>query len=250
METLRILYQDPWYVAVHKPEGLLVHRTPLAACERRSALQEARRLVGRHLYPLHRLDRPTSGVLLFASDRDAARAGISLFRQGAVEKKYLAVVRGWLPDEGTIRHPLKDDLHGVPGARNGDGTPRDAVTLYRRLAGAELPYSVSRYPTTRYSLAEACPVTGRRRQIRRHFAHIFHPVVGDTTYGEGRHNRFFREHFGCFRLLLASVSLTFAHPFTGQRTSISCLPNETFLRVIRALQWEEAANLFRDCGLL
>jgi len=114
----------------------------------------------------------------------------------------------------------------------------------------ERPSAVSKFPTTRYSLAEIRPLTGRRRQIRRHFKHIFHPLVGDTTYGEGRHNRFFREQFGCSRLMLAAVKLSFLHPFTGKRCDIFCPPDETFLSVLRAPEWEEAAPRDPESGLL
>ncbi len=247
-EPLRLLYEDERFVAVHKPEGLLVHRSPLDRHETRFALQEARELTGRYLYPLHRLDRPTSGVLLFAADRETAKEGFSLFRNGLVEKTYLAVVRGWIPEAGVVDHPLADDLGGLGGASAQPPKVREAVTEFRRLAVFETPFAVSKHPTTRYSLAEARPLTGRRRQIRRHFKHIFHPLVGDTTYGEGRHNRFFREQFGCSRLLLAAVRLALPHPFTGERLDIFCPPEESFLAALRALGGEEAADLVRTPG--
>ena len=135
--TVSIIYEDPWFLAVHKPEGMLVHRSPLDRGETRFALQEARNLAGRRLYPLHRLDRPTSGILLFASARDAAREGTTLFRKGAVEKTYLAVVRGWLPDEGLIDHPLPDDLGGLRDRAGETGTEREARTAFRRV---EIPH--------------------------------------------------------------------------------------------------------------
>ena len=248
--TVSVIYEDPWFLAVHKPEGMLVHRSALDRGETRFALQEARNLAGKRLYPLHRLDRPTSGILLFATAGDAAREGTALFRKGGVEKTYLAVVRGWLPDEGLIDHPLPDDLGGLRDRAGETGTERDARTAFRRLAKAELSFAVSQFPTTRYSLAEIRPLTGRRRQIRRHFKHIFHPLIGDTTFGEGRHNRFFRERFGCSRLMLAAVKLSFPHPFTGKRCDIFCPPAESFLSVLRAPGWEEAAPRDPESGLL
>jgi tRNA pseudouridine65 synthase len=241
MSGIRLLYEDPWFVAVHKPERMLVHRSPLDRHETRFALQEARNLVGRRLYPLHRLDRPTSGVLLFAAEREAAREGFTLFREGLVEKTYFAVVRGWIPESGVIDSPLADDLGGLRGENPAPQRVREAVTEFRRLAAVEIPFAVSKHPTTRYSLAEIHPLTGRRRQIRRHFKHFFHPLIGDTTYGEGRHNRFFREQFGCSRLLLAAVRLALPHPFTGERLDIFCPPDESFLHILRELQCEEAA---------
>ena len=238
MSGIRLLYEDPWFVAIHKPEGMLVHRSPLDRNETRFALQEARNLVGRRLFPLHRLDRPTSGVLLFAADREAARKGFSLFREGLVGKIYFAIVRGWISEAGVIDSPLADDLGGLRMETSAPPRVREAMTEFRRLAAFEVPFAVSKHPTTRYSLAEIRPLTGRRRQIRRHFKHIFHPLIGDTTYGEGRHNRFFREQFGCFRLLLAAVRLVLPHPFTGERLDIFCPPEESFLRVLRELRNE------------
>lgn len=247
--TVSVIYRDPWFLAVHKPAGMLVHRSPLDTRESRFALQEARNLAGCRLYPLHRLDRPTSGILLFAAEKEAARKGAEMFRNDAADKVYLAAARGWVPEEGIIDHPLADDLGGLRNAGGDAGKVREARTAFRRLACAELPFAVSEHPTTRYSLAEIRPFSGRRRQIRRHFKHIFHPIVGDTTYGEGRHNRFFRERFGCARLMLAAVKLSFHHPFTGGRAEIFCPPEESFLSVARALGWEEAALRNPESGL-
>jgi len=249
MDEVRLLYRDEWFAAFHKPAGMLVHRSSLDTRETRFALQEARNLVGCRLYLLHRLDRPTSGILLFAAEKEAARKGAELFRNETVNKVYLAVARGWVPEEGIIDHPLADDLGGLRNSGGRTGTVREARTAFRRLACAELPFAVSNHPTTRYSLAEIRPQSGRRRQIRRHFKHIFHPIVGDTTYGEGRHNRFFRERFGCARLMLAAVKLSFHHPFTGERAEIFCPPEESFLSVARGLGWEEAALRNPESGL-
>lgn len=241
MNRVKLLYSDENFAAFHKPEGMLVHRSSLDGRAKHFLLQEARNIAGRRLWPIHRLDRPTSGIVLFAADEEAARRGAELFRDRLVERTYLAVVRGWTPPEGSVDRPLADDLGGVWNAPEREGKVREARTEYRRLATAEIPFQVSVYPTARYSLVDIRPVTGRRRQIRRHFKHIFHPLVGDTTYGEGRHNRFFRDHFGCFRLMLAAVKISLPHPFTGKRLEIYCPPSESFMSVARALGWEEAA---------
>lgn len=197
---LTLLYQDEWLVAVNKPSGLLVHRSWLDKGETRFAMQMTRDLIGgRHVYPVHRLDRPTSGVLLFALDPVIARALTEAFTQRQVHKEYLALVRGWAPEQGVIDYPLKEQLDKIADAMsNPDRPAQDAVTTFRRLHKVELPHAVSKkHPTSRYSLVRLFPKTGRKHQLRRHMDHLFHPIVGDTTHGDGRHNRFFREHFGC-----------------------------------------------------
>ena len=235
-----LLYRDDDYVIVHKPAGLLVHRSPIDRRETRFALQLVRDLVGRRVYPVHRLDKPTSGILAFGLSSVAARRLAEAFAAGQVRKTYLAVVRGITPEAGRIDHPLVEELdrYGDPLAEPDKG-PQDAVTAYRRLAEVELPFAVGRYPTSRYSLIEARPETGRRHQLRRHFKHLLHPIIGDTKYGEGRHNRFFREEFACHRLLLAAVELAFVHPGTGQDLRIAAPPQEDFMAVLDRLGWAE-----------
>lgn len=206
MQALTLLYQDDHYVAIDKPAGMLVHRTRIAEADE-YAMQRLRDQLRRHVYIVHRLDRPTSGVLLFALSSEAARAMCVVFESRQVEKRYLALVRGWTDEAGIIDYPLREEAHKEP---------QQALTRYRRLASVELDIPVGRYPQARYSLVEVTPETGRMHQIRKHFAHIFHPLVGDTTYGEGRHNRLFREHFGCERLLLHATELRFVHPYRNE----------------------------------
>ncbi|MCB1802815.1 MAG: pseudouridylate synthase, partial [Gammaproteobacteria bacterium] len=177
---LSILYRDDHYVAVDKPPGLLVHRSPISR-DRVFALQMLRDQLGRRVYPVHRLDRATSGVLLFALDAISAQHMVARFDARQVGKEYLAVARGWVDSEGFIDHPVAD--------QDASATAQPAQTRYRCLARIELPYAVDRYPTSRYSLLTVTPLTGRRQQIRKHFKHISHHLVGDTTHGNGRHNR-------------------------------------------------------------
>ncbi|AMV73291.1 tRNA pseudouridine(65) synthase TruC [Desulfuromonas carbonis] len=238
-----LLYRDADYVIVHKPAGLLVHRSPIDSRETRFALQLVRDLVGMRVYPVHRLDKPTSGILAFGTSGEAARRLAELFAAGQVEKTYLAVARGVVPDCGVIDHPLVEELdrYGDPLAEPDKG-PQQAVTAYRRLASVELPFAVGRYPTSRYSLVEARPKTGRRHQLRRHFKHLLHPLIGDTKYGEGRHNRFFREEFGCNRLLLAAVELAFVHPSTGEALHIVAPLEADFLGIVNRLGWGGALD--------
>lgn len=208
--TLDILYHDPHYIAVHKPPGIHVHPSELARQED-SCMRILRDQLGQWVYPVHRLDRATSGVLLFALDSEAAGKMIGLFLERQVRKRYLAVVRGYTDAEGLIDHPLRE-AEGQPA--------QEAQTAYRRLGTVELPYPMGKFPTVRYSLVEAFPHTGRRNQIRRHFVHISHPIVGDVRFGDGRHNRLFREKFGLHRLLLLATDLEFIHPYSGEEVSI------------------------------
>lgn len=240
-EALPILYRDEQLVAVHKPAGLLVHRSWIDRHETRFALQLVRDQIGQPVYPVHRLDKPTSGVLLFALNPEAARTLGQAFAKGEVEKTYLAVVRGVPPESGFIDHPLREeyDRHDDPRARAGKD-PQPARTSYRRLAEVELPFSVGRYPTSRYALVQAHPHTGRKHQLRRHFKHIFHPLIGDTKHGEGRHNQFFRDQFDCHRLLLAAVAMRLPHPADGRELILTAPPEASFAQVLDALGWRQA----------
>lgn len=211
MTLLNILYRDERYIAIDKPAGMLVHRTRIAE-EGEYALQRLRDQIGQHVFPVHRLDRPTSGVLLFALDADGARHIAPQFENHTIDKHYLAVVRGYTEESGLIDYPLQEEPHKPY---------QEAVTSYRRLATVELDIAVGRYPKARYSLIEVMPKTGRLHQIRKHMHHIFHPIVGDTTHGEGRHNRLFRDHFASQRLLLFSTRLSFIHPYSGERITIN-----------------------------
>jgi tRNA pseudouridine65 synthase len=238
---LPILYQDAWLVAVHKPAGLLVHRTDLDRHEQRFAVQLLRDQLGRRVYPAHRLDKATSGVLLFALDEQTARALGAAFGRQEVDKTYVAVVRGHPPESGVIDHALtwrSRDPRDMQAC--GEPTPQAAHTRYRRLAVCELPHQVDRYPTSRYALVELQPLTGRRHQLRRHLKHISHPIVGDSTYGQGPHNRLFCTLFGLKRMLLASVETRLRHPVTGSPLALTAPLAEDFAAVVRALGWAGA----------
>lgn len=237
---IAILHRDEHLVAVAKPAGLLVHRSPIDRHETRFALQEVRDLLRRHVYPVHRLDKPTSGLLLFALTPEAARSLTGAFAAGVVAKRYLAVARGVVPDEGVIDHPLLEEPDRLDGPGCTDRPLRTALTLYRRLAAAELPVATGRYPTSRYSLVLLEPKTGRRHQLRRHLKHLCHPIIGDTTYGEGRHNRLFRDRFDCGRLLLHAAGLTLPHPASGRTFTIAAPVDGELLVLFDQLGWRDA----------
>jgi tRNA pseudouridine65 synthase len=236
---LPILYKDDRLVVVNKPSGLLVHRSPIDRHETRFAVQMLRDQLGRRVYPAHRLDKGTSGALAFALDRETAAALAAAFAGREVVKTYLAVVRGWPEESGVIDHALAavQDEYALPT----EAAAKPASTAYRRLATVELPVRVDRYPTSRYALVELRPETGRRHQLRRHLAHLSHPIIGDSTYGKGRHNRLFAERFGVRRLLLACVRLEFSHPRTGAPVIVATDPGPEFAALARQLDWQPVA---------
>jgi tRNA pseudouridine65 synthase len=200
---LRVLHADAGIVAVDKPAGLLVHRSALDAHETRSAADLLRAQLGAPVWLLHRLDKATSGVLAFARSAEVAAALGEAFMAGRVRKRYLALVRGWPAAGGEIDQSLARDPE-LPSA----GQPRlPAVTRFRTLACFEWPFPDGRHPTSRYALVEVEPLSGRRHQIRRHFKHIAHPLVGDTTHGKGAHNRAVAAWLGTARLWLHATRL-------------------------------------------
>ena len=236
-----ILFRDEHLVAIHKPTDLLVHRTTIDAHERRVALQLLRQQLGRRVYPVHRLDKGASGVLLFALSREVGQALNALFAHRQVQKTYLAVVRGYPPEYGEIDHPLTHRRDGLDGRRaTGAPSAREAITRFRRLAAVELPHRVDRYPTSRYALVQLEPLTGRHHQLRRHLKHISHPIIGDATYGKSGHNRLFHSVLGCRRLLLACVELQLAHPVTGERLVCTAALAADFANLLQTLSWEAA----------
>ena len=221
--TLEIIYRDEHLIAINKPHGLLVHRSNIARDATRFAIQELRNQVEQHVHPVHRLDRKTSGVLLFALDKDTLRDLQSLFRDRLVEKNYHAIVRGFLPEEGVIDYALKTD-RGV----------QQAVTRYESVQHFEIPIPSARPPTQRYSLCNVLPQTGRQHQIRRHFKHIFHPIIGDRPYGCNKQNRFWKETFSLHDMMLHARSLNFS--WKDRQIKIEAKPSSEFRRVLNILQ--------------
>lgn len=239
MKSLPVLFQDDYFVVVNKPAGLLVHRTNIDRHEKAYAMQILRDQLGRWVYPLHRLDKPTSGALAFALDSEAARRMTDVFSAKSIFKSYLAVVRGFTRDQECVDYPLKERLDRLGDPRADQDKPaQQAVTEYRRLATVELSYPVGRYATARYSLIKAVPETGRNHQIRRHLKHIFHPVIGDSTYGDGKHNVFFAERFDCRRLLLHAREISFLHPYSGLRISVLAPLDRAFGDILKTLDWD------------
>jgi tRNA pseudouridine65 synthase len=241
---LDILYRDDCLVAINKPAGLLVHRSDIDRHETRFAVQLLRDQIGQRVHPLHRLDKGTSGVLLFALDAGSAREVGGQFRRDEVQKRYLAIVRGWPPESGVIDHALSRhfDDYGRKFSTNCPTEALPAVTEYRLQATVELPEAVDRYPTSRYALLSLTPKTGRQHQLRRHMKHIAHPIIGDATWGKGIHNRYFQQRFGCGRMLLACTRIELRHPQDGRALSIDAPLEESFAGVVRELGWGAIRN--------
>jgi tRNA pseudouridine65 synthase len=219
---LEILYTDDYLAIVHKPAGWLVHRTPLDKGETRFVLQTLRDQIGQRVWPVHRLDKGTSGVLVFARNAEVARTLGQAFESGeGLHKTYLAMVRGWPVDEGLIDHPLRrmpDDM------RSQREEVQAAQTRFTTLRRGELPLTQGDFPSTRFAEVQLQPLTGRRHQLRRHMKHIAHPIIGDATHGKGPLNRAIAEHLGAQRLWLHAISLEMRHPVNGAQLVISSPP--------------------------
>jgi tRNA pseudouridine65 synthase len=226
-EILPILYQDEFLVAIDKPNGLLVHRSKIDRHETRFAMQILRQQLGQHVYLVHRLDKPTSGILLFALSPEVATQLTKLFAEKQIQKTYVAIVRGYISEEGKIESSLKDKTDKMMNEGSSEKI-QIAITNYQRIGTVELPYAIGRYPQSRYSLVQLTPETGRRHQLRKHLKSLFHPVIGDVNYGDGKHNRFFRDQFQCNQLLLVAIELQFLHPITNQEVKISAPLPEKF----------------------
>src|SRR5690606_27731368 len=224
---LEVLYRDENLIAINKPHGLLVHRSSIAKDATEFAWQKLKQQIGRHVSPVHRLDRKTSGILLFAMDKDTEIAMHKQFMNNQVTKKYLAILRGYAPSEMKIDYPLMKE----------NGMMQEAITYFKTLQYAELPYALGKHSTSRYSLVEASPATGRMHQLRRHFAHIFYPIIGDRKHGCNKQNRFFKEQWDMTTMLLHASELSFDHPATGQRIDIQAEVSKEFLGVMGLMGW-------------
>lgn len=224
---LDILYRDEHLIAINKPHGLLVHRSSIAADVEEFALQILRDQIGVKVNPVHRIDRKTGGLLLFAFDKNVEIAMQQLFMQNKVSKRYLAVVRGYTPDSGEIDYPLRKE----------NGTEQNALTAYTSLKRAELAVPFGKHTTSRYSLVEVIPQTGRMHQIRKHMSHIFHPIIGDRTHGCNKQNKLFKEQWEMTTMLLHASHLNFMHPITQQIVNIDAPLQDEFKRVMQLMNW-------------
>ncbi len=223
---LPILYQSPDLVAIDKPHGLLVHRSPMARDASEFAVQRLRDQLGQRVWPVHRLDRKTGGVLLFALSEAMNSAMQRQFMEGRVQKKYLAIVRGYTPDEQTIDYALRHPDTGVE---------QDALTYLKTLQRTEVALPFGKHATSRYSLVELTPTTGRMHQLRKHMAHIFHPIIGDRPHGCNKQNKLFLEKFEMNTMLLHAQRLTFTHPGTMEKITVTAPVQAEFARMLGVL---------------
>ncbi len=224
---LDILYRDEYLIAINKPHGLLVHRSPIAADAEEFALQLLRDQVGLKVNPVHRLDRATGGILLFALNKEVEIIMQQQFADNRVEKKYSAIVRGYTPDSEDIDYPLRKE----------NGALQEAYTSYTTLKRAEIAVPLGKHNTSRYSLIEVMPSTGRMHQIRKHLSHVNHPIIGDTTHGCNKQNKLFKEKWKMTTLLLHASSLSFKHPVNDEQVTINAPVNSEFGRVMNLMEW-------------
>ncbi len=235
-DSLEVLHRDDDWIAVNKPPGLFVHANPREPRCTPNAVAILARQIGQRVLPVHRLDRPTSGVLLFALHSEAARQIAEAFKQRLVEKEYLAIVRGHTDDSGVIEKPLQRHTDGLDDPEwESARSVLPAVTGYEPPSRSEIPFSAGRFPTSRYSLVRVFPKTGRRHQIRRHFNHIAHPVLGDTRHGDHRHNKLVWREFGLMRMMLAATRLTIRIGESESSLMITARPGDEFERAIALL---------------
>jgi tRNA pseudouridine65 synthase len=224
---LTICYEDDYYIAINKPQGLLVHRSKISQDTDVFAVQELRNQVGYHVFPVHRLDRKTSGVLMFAKKAEYVAPLQTTFQDKSTQKRYLAIVRGFFPNTIEVDHPLTND----------NGKTQDAHSIFNCLSQSELPIPFGKFPTSRYSLIEAFPLTGRMHQLRKHLNHLRHPIIGDRPHGCNKQNKLFLEKWGLEEMLLHANNLEFIQPFSKNQIQIEALPPSVFKKFINLLKF-------------
>ena len=239
-DQLDIIYRDEFLVAINKPSGLLVHRSAIDRHETRFAMQVLRDQIGQHVFPVHRLDKPTSGVLVFALSADIAKLMGEIFSQHQLQKTYVAVVRGIAPEYVLLDYPLTEELDKFTDKNAREPEAKPAISEFYRLAEITLPYTVDKYPESRYSLVKCIPKTGRKHQLRRHLKHLNHPIIGDAKHGKGNHNRFFQKTFSAHRLLLAATELVFQHPVNAKEIKLTAPLDITMMQLIQRFNWYNA----------
>jgi tRNA pseudouridine65 synthase len=222
---LSIVYQDEYLVAINKPCGYLVHRSPIARDAEFIVLQILRDQIGQHVYPIHRIDRKTSGVLLFALDKETNRGLGKDFAEHNLIKEYTAIVRGWIDNKGVVDYALTND----------SGKTQDAITEYECLAHFELNIPLGKFQTSRYSHVKVIPQTGRMHQIRKHMNHLRHPIIGDRPYGCSKQNRLWKNRFGLTNMMLHAISLDITHPITNAQLLIEASYFSEYERVLNIL---------------
>ena len=224
--NLEIIYKDEHLVAINKPHGLLVHRSSIAYDVKEFALQKLRDQLGQHVFPIHRLDRKTSGVLLFGLDKNIVQLVQKEFMEHRVEKKYMAIVRGFFPEKIEVNHALTNDRNKT----------QEANTFFQKIKQTELDIPFGKFQTSRYSLIEAFPKTGRQHQIRKHLNHLRHPIIGDRPHGCNKQNKLFKEKWNFTTMLLHAKTLKLIHPISKSPFSLEAPLSAEFLQMKTILQ--------------
>ncbi len=225
---LEILFQDEHLVAINKPHGLLVHRSKIASNTDEYALQILRDQLNQKVYPCHRLDRKTAGVLLFALSPEIQKLMNDQFMEKTVRKEYLAILRGFMSEVGSIDYPLT----------NLNGVSKDAMTHFELIENAEIDLPFGKFDTSRYSLVRVKPETGRMHQIRKHFAHIFHPIIGDRPHGCNKQNKLFLDKWNMNTMLLHAHKLIFMHPISKMEIHLTASTSTEFNRSLKLLEFK------------
>ena len=223
---LSILYQDDHYVAINKPHGLLVHRSKIANDATEFALQLLRDQLGQLVHLVHRLDRKTAGVLLFGLSAEATKAAQAQWQATTTQKTYYALVRGHFPKQVLVEKPLVNDR----------GKEQEACTSFKLIQETEMPWASGKFETSRYSLVQASPKTGRFHQIRKHCNHLRHPILGDRPHGCNKQNRLLKEKFGLTKMMLHAERLEFIHPYTQEPCCIQAPFSKEFQEMRAHLQ--------------
>lgn len=227
--TLEIIYQDEYFVAINKPHNLLVHRSPIAADVEVFALQLLRDQLNQFVYPVHRLDRKTAGILLFGLDKNTTRLLQKGIEDNSSIKQYLAIVRGHFPSQLIVDYPLTND----------SGKKQEALTKFVLVQQSEIEIPLGLHPTSRYSLIQAFPKTGRMHQIRKHCNHLRHPIIGDRPHGCNKQNKLFKERWDMTTMMLHAQSLELKHPISNVELKLKASLSEEFERVQKFLNLDK-----------
>lgn len=233
VDKIEIVFEDDVLIAVNKPNNFLIHQSHYARnITEITLLQKLENQLGYTVYPLHRLDRKTSGIILLLKDKSRVAEFQKLFSNKLIAKTYYAIVRGFSPASGEINSPVKEDDSGIY---------KDALTRFETLAQIELPIPVNLHNTSRYSLLKLTPKTGRMHQLRKHMNKINHPIIGDPKYGDRFHNRMFEKEFGSTYLLLHAYQIEFTHPVSGQKMKLIAGFTDTWKMFFTRFSWEVPA---------
>lgn len=237
MPPIEILFEDTDLLVLNKPSDILVHKSMIDRHDKLNIVDWLENQLSAKVFSVHRLDKPTSGCLIFAKSKGIAQKINGLFSEHKVVKSYIAIVRGYTDEEGQIDYPLKEEIDKMEDSRTSRVlAAKSAITDYKRLATLELPIPNKRHSTTRYSLVELFPKTGRKHQLRRHMAHIRHPIIGDTRHGDGTQNTIARTHLGCHRLLLHAKTLTLPHPSSDETLKIIACPPPELSKILNLFE--------------